>query len=421
MSAKKFLEAKLLIHVSYGLHDRDGHYTKFVGTSMTSMFENTREEITVHILHDKTLTPANRDKLNYVVGKYNQRIKFHNVGKLMPDKLKFLAEKIPVITQGRFSIGTFYRLLMVNLLPELGVDRLIYLDADILVNLDIADLWFTRLGDHPLAAVPELEATFGHMVENKHIIESGRVKAEDYFNAGVLLLDLDAINRAVEDIFTSGINFLVDNPKCECFDQDILNNWFSTTYLKLDKRFDFFVQADRLFVGSKKLAPNIYHYAGQEINFDMTNIYSKLFFDHFMRTPWFSTELIGQMYEYLRRTNAQMKVTIQQLSALLARRKRAFFIEPQVMEPMKQFFGVMSVEEVIDASEKNAAGHLIRSMRESNGTKIYFLFVTNFSPLHDMLKAEGFAYGSDYVNGRTFLDEKQGGMQLNSYEFIKRM
>ncbi len=410
-----------MIHVSYGLHDRDGHYTKFVGTSMTSIFENTREEVTVHILHDSTLTPDNRDKLNYVTGKYNQKIKFCNVAQLMPDRLKLLAEKIPEITKGRFSIGTFYRLLITELLPKHGVERLIYLDADILVNLDIAELWFTKLGDHPLAAVSEVEATANHMIPNKHIIATNRVRQEDYFNAGVLLLDLKAINSAVENIFVDGINFLADNPKCECFDQDILNNYFSTTYLKLPRRFDFFVQADRQFEKTNKLAPCIYHYAGQEISFDMKNVYSKLFFDHFMRTPWFSVETIGLMYEYLRRMNYQMKISLQQMSSILARKRRAFFIEKQVIGAMKKFFRIADEEELIDAKSPHAIETLIKAMRDSQGKKIFFVMVTDIKPLHAKLTAAGFKYGEDFVNGRNFLTENQGGAPVNSYAFIKAM
>ena len=410
-----------MIHVSYGLHDRDGHYTKFVGTSMTSMFENTREQITVHILHDQTLNSDNRDKLNYVAGKYNQRIKFYNVAALMPDRLKFLTEKIPQIFKGRFSIGTFYRLLMTELLPKNDVDRVIYLDADILINLDIADLWFVKLDKSPLAAVPEIDATLGHMMEDKHIIKTGRVAQKDYFNAGVLLLDLKAINNVVENLFVDGINFLAENPKCECFDQDILNNYFSTTYFKLPMKFDYFVQADRTHVKTNKLERCIYHYAGHEINFDMKNAYSKFFFENFMRTPWFSTETIGLMFDYLRRANLQMKASLQQMSSILARKQRAFFIEGQVLNAMKKIFGVLDSEEVIDAKKAGAVEQLIKAMKESQGKKIYFVMVTNIKPLHERLTSEGFKYGADYVNGRNFLAEGQGGTPVNSYEFIKAM
>ncbi len=60
-----------MIHVCYGLHDGDGRYSKFTGTSILSMFENATtppRSVTVHILHDDTLTADNRDKFSYLAG-----------------------------------------------------------------------------------------------------------------------------------------------------------------------------------------------------------------------------------------------------------------------------------------------------------------------------------------------------------------
>ena len=75
-----------MIHVAYGLHDKTGHYSKFVGTSMLSLFENhytPPRSITVHLLHDNTLTLDNYEKFVYLTGQYNQIIKFYNVEKLL--------------------------------------------------------------------------------------------------------------------------------------------------------------------------------------------------------------------------------------------------------------------------------------------------------------------------------------------------
>lgn len=51
-----------MIHVCYAVYDRDGRFSKNIGTSMVSIFENTSEWITVHLLHDNTLNEANRTK-----------------------------------------------------------------------------------------------------------------------------------------------------------------------------------------------------------------------------------------------------------------------------------------------------------------------------------------------------------------------
>ena len=50
------------IHVCYGMTDNYGTYSKITGTSICSIFENTNEPVSVHIIHDFTLTDRNREK-----------------------------------------------------------------------------------------------------------------------------------------------------------------------------------------------------------------------------------------------------------------------------------------------------------------------------------------------------------------------
>lgn len=81
---------------------------------------------------------------------------------------------------GMPSTAPFRRIMLADQLP--GLDRLLYLDADILVRGDLGDLWDTRLDDMPVGAV--VEAAFDP--------ESPWMQPFDgrYFNSGVLLLDL---------------------------------------------------------------------------------------------------------------------------------------------------------------------------------------------------------------------------------------
>ena len=82
-----------MIHVCYGLYDKKGTYSKYTGVSMLSMFENTKEKITVHIFHDNTLTPENKNYFIQVAETYNQTVKFYNFDKICPEKIQYLREK----------------------------------------------------------------------------------------------------------------------------------------------------------------------------------------------------------------------------------------------------------------------------------------------------------------------------------------
>ena len=143
-----------MIRVCFGLHDKTGRYSKFTGMTMLSLFENTTSDVKIHILHDKTLTQDNRDKFIYLAGRYGQAVKFYNVEELCADKIEDFKNFVPLVKTSRLSIGAMYRLLAPQILPS-DISRIIYFDSDIILNLDIAELWKIELGNKPLAAAPE--------------------------------------------------------------------------------------------------------------------------------------------------------------------------------------------------------------------------------------------------------------------------
>ena len=187
-----------MIHIVMALYDRNGTYAKFVGTCMESIFANTEQPVTVHILHDETLIPINRERLCQVAGQHGQAIRFYDMQPIID---RYLAEHDILITE-RFSPATLYRLLMAEALPQ-DIDKVIYLDADIIVNLDIRELW-QAFDDETmdLAAVPEGS---NHMREEPGCW--GTIPAEDYFNAGVLIFKLQAL-RDRPDFFGSMQNLV---------------------------------------------------------------------------------------------------------------------------------------------------------------------------------------------------------------------
>lgn len=67
------------IQVCYAIHDSDGSYAKFIGTSMDSILENTTAPVAFHILHDDTLTALNREKFQQLVDYYGATVAFYDL------------------------------------------------------------------------------------------------------------------------------------------------------------------------------------------------------------------------------------------------------------------------------------------------------------------------------------------------------
>ena len=405
-----------MIHVCFGLHDADGRYSKFIGTTMASIFEKTCAPVTIHLLHDATLTPANRDKFAYLAGRYEQSIIFHNVEELCPNEVNFLRERLADKIQTRFSIGAFYRLLLRQIL---GGGKAIYLDADIIVNLDIVELWRQDLKGFPLAAVPENSATQGHMLTNKFLLKAGIVHKEDYLCSGVIIFNLDRLN---EKFFQYGVQFLADNQACESPDQDILNAFFSDNYLKLAHRFNSFVHIE-----NEPPAQKIYHYAGNSFGLDLRNPYDVLWLENFSRTPWFDFDCLRHLAEEIHNTEDELALQMQWLISVTNTKRRVFFAEAKNLQAIATLLCAHDDDCFIESwrvSDELLPANfdeLVAQMTAERGHTIFFIVDLNYIYIKAELSKRGFKEYEDFVDGLSFLSREQSGQTRPGRNFIKAL
>ncbi len=88
-----------------------------------------------------------------------------------------------LLVSNHISIAAYYRLLMDAGLPS-DLDRVLYLDSDIIILGDIASLWEVDLGNAVIGAAPDInDAT---EMKQKLALSA----ATTYFNSGVMLIDL---------------------------------------------------------------------------------------------------------------------------------------------------------------------------------------------------------------------------------------
>ncbi len=96
---------------------------------------------------------------------------------------------------GRMSVHTYQRILAADLLPTTKT-KAIWLDSDLVVRADLTSLWRLELGGAPLLAAQDMIAP---IVSSPLGLQAYRALGfeghEKYFNAGVMLLDLDRWRR----------------------------------------------------------------------------------------------------------------------------------------------------------------------------------------------------------------------------------
>lgn len=133
------------------------------------------------------------------------------------------------LSDSRYRVATKAALLkffLPELLPEL--DRVLYLDGDIIVRGDLAPLADLELGEHLAAAVPDLP----QVLYEKQLIGDSR----QYFNSGVMLFNLAAMRReqTTERLVQAKLSFPDDN----LMDQNVFNRVFAGRVLRLPLRYN---------------------------------------------------------------------------------------------------------------------------------------------------------------------------------------
>ena len=410
-----------MIHVCYCFCDKTGRYAKFAGTSMFSLFDNTKSEVTVHLLHDDTLTQENRDKFSYIAGRYNQSVKFYNLSERCPEKIAEIVKLVPEVEKAAVTIGAFYKLLIPQVLPA-NIKKAVFIDPDTIVNLDINELWQIELGDKILGGVPEV-SNGANPNKTFLLCSEGIVKGTDYFNCGVLLMNLELL-RGEEEKIMQGIKFRGENPKQKFLEQTVLNYCFAGRTLHLPLEFNTFVRKDRS--AEKPVAGRkIYHYAGNKskMGLDMTDPFNLLWMNYFVKTPFFDEDAIGRLYTSLQKIRNDSRDSALKISGILAGKARAFFIDPRKAYAIKKFFSINKDEEIILAENDDSVSKLIKSMQLSKGKRVYFILAEKILKKKfpfDKLSAAGFKEDKDFVKAWSFLADTHG-VAFNSASLIEKM
>ena len=278
-----------IIHIGFGLHDKDGHYSVWVGTVMQSILEHTDSRICFHILHDETLSSDNKYKLKKVARSGFSIVEFHKI-----DENDFSVVKNQM---SRFTIGAMFRCSLLELLPDLN--RIIYLDADLFVNRDIKELWDVDVREYYLAGVADegVAVHYHPRILNKY----PEIKKESYFNLGVLYMNLKKL-REFGNLKKLVVDFLIENPEADLPDQDALNVLFHNKVLYLDGSWNQFVYLHRKD-NVEKLDKAVFHCAATLL---MLYSHSQIDLEYFRticRTPWIDYEMNHQFEQCFGRMN----------------------------------------------------------------------------------------------------------------------
>lgn len=228
----------------------DENYVVMLGAVFESIkVSNAHNDVCIYVL-TRGVSGASKERLSNVFSDIK------NISVQFVDALDKDVEQLEA--GGHISSATYIRFEIPDLLS--GVDKVLYLDADLVVVDDLMDFWKVNI-----------EGKFAAAVENPFFDRYqslGMKEAWGYFNAGVLLInskqwrDFSVKKRA--------LNFLSQH-KSEAimFDQDALNSVFSGDWVRVDPKWNmqtimlrrFRELKDDLQIRSAVKSPKIIHYS----------------------------------------------------------------------------------------------------------------------------------------------------------------
>lgn len=174
---------------------------------LTSLFENNNVNINVYLLHSNLKEFEIEVLRELIEDKYKNKL--HSI---YIDKNKF--ENLPI--SHHFTIETYYRFLAQSILPN-NLDRILWLDADMIIKSSINELYFSDFEDKYIVVCQSINKNPEVILEKLNLPKDSK-----YFNAGTILFNLDKIRKDINPMIY--FDYIENNrEKITWLDQDVLN------------------------------------------------------------------------------------------------------------------------------------------------------------------------------------------------------
>lgn len=214
----RFLERDgYIVNIGYGV---DNNFMRGMMTSIVSFCLNNNKALQFHIITNN-ISEDNLLKLEQIAQEYKVNINIYIIDKT-------LFKNLPVYVH--LPISMYFRFILPLILTDL--DKLLYVDADIICLKNADSLFDVDLENNIVGAVPDQNEDRNN--------DLGLNKEHIYFNSGMLVIDIKKWNE--KNFFNMAIELLTTNPQAfKLPDQDVLNVLLDRKVKYLNTKFNCFV------------------------------------------------------------------------------------------------------------------------------------------------------------------------------------
>lgn len=256
------------------------------------------------IVIENMISSKNKTKLKAIINKYhNFSIRFVAAEQYLKERTFHTAMHITAMTYLRLAIIDIFS----------NYKKAVYLDCDIVVNKDIAELFNIDIGNNYIGAIQDsvMDGWCNDSLSDQKSYNLKVLNLQDnnvYFNGGVLLFNIAELRKSytTEDLLKIATSY-----KWRWFDQDILNMICKNHVAYLDNRWNVMchligipypeqnspMHNKYLFALSD---PWILHYAGRTLPCYWTNVHnSHYFWKIAKKSPFYFSICIKFVYSFI--------------------------------------------------------------------------------------------------------------------------
>ena len=280
----------------------DDAFAKFTAVSIKSLIENANKEklYKIYILVDNVI----EETANAFIELENDFCQIEFV--CLKDQLKKINVELPL--RDYYSKTTYYRLFIAEMYPQ--YEKAIYIDSDTVVLGDVSEFFNFNLRDNLVGACHD-QAILQTDVFANYVEKVLGVDRSEYFNAGILLLNLSAFRK--EKVLEQFIKLLSVYTFVVAQDQDYLNVICKGRVLWLNQAWNAEVYGE---LPVKESEIKIIHYIMVSKPWHYHDCRLKEYFWEYAKKTQFYTSIIAQLNEYTDSQRERDEISCKNLAML---------------------------------------------------------------------------------------------------------
>jgi len=271
----------------------DDHYIILLAALIKSIEANLRDgqTITVYVIEDK-VSKSSKKKLQQSINNNITSLIWKEMNEVIPEGMKLPLDR------SSYPLNIYMRLFIPYFVPE-SIEKVLYLDVDMIVQKDITTLFENNLSHYVVAAVLDpriitFDNSWGGVLNYNELGLPGTTR---YFNTGLLLMN--TVKWREQNVTQKIIDCIDNNKKFANYpDQYGLNVVLANQWLELDTLWNHFSTIDTTE------QPFLIHFVERKPiyqSYNYSETFKKTFYHYLHQTQWKNFKPIGESKRYFKK------------------------------------------------------------------------------------------------------------------------